>query len=306
MRWTRRQSSASSSPKHRPHTDPLIVHIASLDQVPQVASSAPPVLRRLAAAFWPGPLTVVLPRGPNVAPNVSSGRSTVAVRIPAHAVALALMESCRLPIAAPSANLFSRPSPTTAAHVLEDLAGRVDIMLDGGSTPIGLESTVVDLTVDPPRLLRPGGVAAEALLDVLPTCCAARAGCAAAMKPRMRRGGCSSTIPPRRGSFWCGAASRRARQVTARLARLEPLGLRVGVLATAEDQPALADLPVELAVLGSATDLEAIGQALFAQLRALDGRGVHVILVRELPVAGLGLAIGDRLFPRGGGVCAGR
>ena len=144
--------------KARPHTDPLIVHVARLAQVQQVAASAPPVLGRLAAAFWPGPLTVVLPRGPDVAPNVSSGRNTVAVRIPAHAVALALLEISRLPIAAPSANLFSRPSPTTAAHVLEDLAGRVDIMLDGGPTPIGLESTVVDLTVDPPRLLRPGGV----------------------------------------------------------------------------------------------------------------------------------------------------
>ena len=159
--------------KQRPVTDPLIVHLASVDQLTQVAVDIPPSVYRFAERFWPGPLTLILRRGPKVPPNVSAGRDTVAVRVPAHPVAQALLVACGLPIAAPSANLFSRPSPTTAQHVLDDLDGRVDIVLDGGPTTIGVESTVVDLTQKPPVLLRPGGAPVESLLDIL-----ARSACA--------------------------------------------------------------------------------------------------------------------------------
>ena len=132
--------------KRRPFTDPLIVHLASVDQLKQVAVDIPPSAYRLAERFWPGPLTLILRRGRQVTPKVSAGRDTVAVRVPAHPVAQALLLACGLPIAAPSANLFSRPSPTTARHVLDDLDGRIDIVVDGGPTTIGVESTVVDLT----------------------------------------------------------------------------------------------------------------------------------------------------------------
>jgi L-threonylcarbamoyladenylate synthase len=124
-----------------------------------VCAYTPRLAWTLAAAFWPGPLTLVLRRGAQIAENVAGGRETVAVRVPAHPVAHALLVASGVPIAAPSANRFSHPSPTTAQHVLEDLDGRIDLVLDGGATTIGLESTVVDLTSDPPRLLRPGGVA---------------------------------------------------------------------------------------------------------------------------------------------------
>ena len=125
--------------KGRPASDPLIVHIAALDQLDSVAEDVPALAHTLAQAFWPGPLTLVLKRRPAIPATVSAGRDTVAVRIPDHAVPLALARAAGVPIAAPSANMFTRPSPTTAAHVLEDLDGRIDLLLDGGPTPIGLE-----------------------------------------------------------------------------------------------------------------------------------------------------------------------
>src|SRR6266540_2143822 len=154
--------------KGRPASDPLIVHIAALDQLDSVAQDVPALAHTLARAFWPGPLTLVLKRRPAIPATVAAGRNTVAVRIPNHAVPLALARAAGVPIAAPSANLFTRPSPTTAAHVLEDLDGRIDLLLDGGPTPIGLESTVLDLTSAQPTLLRPGGVSIEALRQHIP------------------------------------------------------------------------------------------------------------------------------------------
>src|SRR5436190_4276722 len=132
--------------KQRPANDPLIIHVAALDDIPPLVADIPSAARDLAARFWPGPLTIVLPRSSRVPEEVTAGLATVAIRVPSHPVARALLESARLPIAAPSANLFSRPSPTRAAHVLADLNGRIDIILDGGSTSVGLESTVVDLS----------------------------------------------------------------------------------------------------------------------------------------------------------------
>jgi L-threonylcarbamoyladenylate synthase len=280
----------------------LIVHVADLAELPEVTADATAglsdIVACLAAAFWPGPLTLVLPRGPRVAPNVSAGRDTVAVRIPSHPVALALLRASGLPIAAPSANLFSRPSPTTAQHVLEDLAGRVDLILDGGPTTIGLESTVVDLTVDPPRLLRPGGVPVETLRVLVPTLhVPARPVVRPLEEATAAPGMLLKHYAPRARMALVRGDMASARRIVENVAALlAPHGLRVGVLAADEEAPAFAGLPVEVATLGSARELDAVARALFARLRELDGRGVDLILARELPAAGLGLAIGDRLY----------
>ena len=154
--------------KERPSTDPVIVHLAGPQDLPRVARSVPPGLEALATTFWPGPLTLIVPRGPAVPDIVTAGGDTVAVRVPAHPVARALLLAATVPIAAPSANRFSRPSPTRAEHVLADLDGRVDLILDAGPTSVGVESTIVDLTHRPARLLRPGGVPVEALREHLP------------------------------------------------------------------------------------------------------------------------------------------
>jgi L-threonylcarbamoyladenylate synthase len=153
--------------KGRPARNPLIVHIPDAESVLQIAQIWPDIANKLAARFWPGPMTLVLPKKPCVPATVTGGGPTVAVRVPAHPVALAILRAVELPIAAPSANRSTGLSPTLAEHVLRDLDGRVHLILDGGQTPGGLESTVIDLSVSPPRLLRPGLVRVEEIEEVL-------------------------------------------------------------------------------------------------------------------------------------------
>ncbi len=152
--------------KGRPMDNPLIVHIAALDQISGLVREFPPAARRLAEVFWPGPLTMILPRSAAVPAEVSAGLDTVAIRFPSHPLAQKLIAvSC--PLAAPSANLSGSPSPTTAAHVMADMNGRIDAVLDGGECAVGLESTVITLAQGTPRILRPGGVTAEQIRSVI-------------------------------------------------------------------------------------------------------------------------------------------
>jgi L-threonylcarbamoyladenylate synthase len=155
--------------KDRPSWDPLIVHLAFAAQIGDIAAIPHELALRiahLASAFWPGPLTLLLPRNAAVPDAVTAGRELVGVRVPAHPVAQALLLSAKVPVAAPSANLFGHTSPTTAAHVLADLNGRIDAVLDGGATPVGLESTVLDPTQTPMVLYRPGAITAAQLMQV--------------------------------------------------------------------------------------------------------------------------------------------
>ncbi|MCA9072222.1 MAG: threonylcarbamoyl-AMP synthase [Planctomycetaceae bacterium] len=153
--------------KGRPHFDPLIVHVPDLSGLEPLTSEVPQIARELATKFWPGPLTMVLPKTSLVPDLVTSGLPTVAVRLPKHPLAQELLKQAGVPIAAPSANRFGRLSPTRAEHVLEQLGHRVDYILDGGPCEVGVESTVVDVTCQPPRLLRPGGVTWEDLQEIV-------------------------------------------------------------------------------------------------------------------------------------------
>ena len=153
--------------KGRPGDNPLIVHISRVDQLSPLITGAPsPAARALMDACWPGPMTLIFPKSPAVPAEVTAGLDTVAVRFPVHPAARSLIEAARRPIAAPSANRSGRPSPTTAAHVLEDMDGRVPLILDGGACAVGLESTVIDVTGDTPRILRPGGVTPERIAEI--------------------------------------------------------------------------------------------------------------------------------------------
>lgn len=284
--------------KQRPIQDPLIVHLAEASQLERVAVGVPPVAWRLAERFWPGALTLVLQRGPDVAPNVAAGRRTVAVRVPAHPVAQALLERCGLPIAAPSANLFSRPSPTAASHVLADLNGRIDLLLDGGAATIGLESSVVDLTRDPPRLLRPGGVPAEALRRLLPDLQLPEMPSVLDPEtPAVSPGTLLKHYSPRAMVVLLRGPSAAAAKLGRDAVRmLRPRGIRVGVLVPDEEVPLYAEEPVSVMPLGPGSDAGAVAHALFARIRDLDASGVDVILAREISSSGLGLAVCDRLF----------
>ena len=153
--------------KGRPVDNPLIVHVADPKMLGRITDNISDKAASLIDQFWPGPLTLVLERRPEIVPLVSAGLLTVAVRMPASKIALELIRAARTPIAAPSANASGRPSPTTAAHVLDDLGGRIDMILDGGATSIGIESTVLDMTSDPPTILRPGWVDRDMLTGVI-------------------------------------------------------------------------------------------------------------------------------------------
>ncbi|MCM1544331.1 MAG: L-threonylcarbamoyladenylate synthase [Ruminococcus sp.] len=153
--------------KGRPSDNPLIVHISSIEQWAPLVDEIPEDARRLAVAFWPGPLTIILKKSRLIPDKVSGGLDTVAVRMPSHPIARAIIEKAGVPLAAPSANTSGKPSPTTAKHVKDDLYGKIDAIVDGGDCSVGVESTVISLAANPPRLLRPGGVTPEMLESVI-------------------------------------------------------------------------------------------------------------------------------------------
>jgi L-threonylcarbamoyladenylate synthase len=219
--------------------------------------------------------------------------------MPAHPVARALIAAAGLPVAAPSANRFSRPSATTAQHVLEDLAGRVDIILDAGPTPIGVESTVVDLTQSPPLLLRHGSVPLDALHKVLPDLLTPPAMIPlddASARPASP-GMLSKHYSPQAEVLLFAGAAEAVRDAM-RKAVLDQLvaGRRVGVLALDDDAGYFATLGVQVVTLGPEDDLSQVAHNLFAGLRALDAAGVDVLLVRQVDPDGLGAALNDRML----------
>ena len=289
--------------KGRPATDPLIVHIAELDALSPLVREVPDAARALAERFWPGPLTLVLPRSAAVPDEVTAGLETVAVRMPSHPVARALLELAGVPVAAPSANLFSRPSPTRAKHVLDDLADRIDIVIDGGSTAVGIESTVIDLTGHVPTVLRPGAVTLEAIRRVLPQAVLRTSPAADNPRDAMPSPGLLDThySPRAPMTLYEGAGAVDAIVGDARLARNR--GQRVGILAADEDRRKLAAAggveggpPLKIVALGPAEEAEMVAAHLYAGLRDLDAAGVDLILARAFPArGGLGVAIQDRL-----------
>ncbi len=283
--------------KGRPANDPLIVHIAAAADLISIAADLPPIAQILADRFWPGALTLVVPRQPHVPANLAAGRPTVAVRMPAHPVALALIRAAGVPIAAPSANLFSRPSPTTAQHVLDDLSGRIDLVLDGGPTRIGLESTIVDLTLAAPRILRPGGIPLEALRSLLPDITFAPRYQALEDQTALAAPGSLLKHYSPRAELRLVAGPRLAAlaHLRATTARLVATNHRVALLLADEDAATLADLQCPIARLGPAADTTRIAARLFAALREADATGVDIILAYVAAQYGLGQAIQDRL-----------
>ncbi len=283
------------SAKGRPASDPIIVHLYDLAQLSLVARDIPDLAYRLADVFWPGPLTLVLWRNANVPANVSAGMDTVAVRMPNHAVPLALFRAADLPVAAPSANRFARPSATTAQHVLEDLDGRVDVILDGGAAVIGVESTILNLTKTPPTILRPGGITLEKLQAIIPDVELVSKHLAVDAPDIEAPGMLSKHYSPRAELLlFTGAIEQVIPAMRQRAADLIGTGRKVGILAADEDYPPFQSLEVQIFRLGA--DLDSISHNLFAGMRELDRAGVDVILVRGFEPNGLGVALGDRLL----------
>jgi L-threonylcarbamoyladenylate synthase len=265
--------------KGRPSDNPLIVHIADPADLPRVVRRVTPLARRLTAAFWPGPLTLVLEKSARVPSAVTGGRKTVAVRCPSHPAARALLRALGEPVAAPSANRSGRPSPTTAAHVLRDLKGRVPLVLDGGACRQGLESAILDARGKNPVLLRPGTIAPERL---------ARAAGAPVTAP-------GRSAPPAPGT------RHRHYAPSCRVVLVSPSQMRRGAVPGARARG--AGLVRRSARPGKrpafdrrvAGGIAAYARELFAALRAAEAAGVRTLFVETVPDRGTGRAVMDRL-----------
>lgn len=264
--------------KGRPGSNPLTATVPDLDSATALAEFDDGALA-LGRAFWPGPLTLVLPRRESggVSPALSAGLSTLAVRIPAHPVALEILRRAAIPIALPSANPSGRISPTTAAHVLEGLGGRVSLIVDGGACPIGVESTVLDLCGAAPRILRPGGITASDIAAVL------------GRKVESRGEG--------------GTGFHSPGELVGHYAPKHPLRLNASRARPGEALLGFGNVPGATLNLSPAGDLAEAAANLFAMLRALDAGESRGIAVSPIPETGLGIAINDRLAraaaPRG-------
>lgn len=270
--------------KGRPSNNPLIVHVADAEGARALVSSWPERAQRLADVFWPGPLTLVLPRDARVPDAVTAGLDSVAVRVPAHPVALALIAAARVPVAAPSANRFTGVSPTTAAHVARALGDRVDLVLDGGPTSVGIESTVLALTGGEATLLRPGIVSEEQLAAVVGPVRRA-APIDAPDAPRPSPGMAERHYAPR--------AVVRMSEDPDEIARLAREGSSAGRIVGALLRTPIA---VEAAhVVHLPDEPAAYAQRLYATLHALDDIGCDLIVVQRVPGTGAWAGIRDRL-----------
>ncbi|TJY42032.1 threonylcarbamoyl-AMP synthase [Cohnella pontilimi] len=294
--------------KGRPSDNPLIVHLADPEALDGLAERVNEIERTLIDKFWPGPLTLVLPVRPDaVSPLVTAGLDTVAVRIPAHELARKLIAKSGCPIAAPSANRSGRPSPTLARHVMQDLDGRIDGVLDGGPTGVGLESTVVRVLDGAVHVLRPGGVTVEQLQEALgpevpiaPANLTRNSG--EAEGPRSP--GMKYTHYAPRGEMLLITGSDPQHLInTAHRAADEARRAhrRVGVLAPAEHAAAYEDVADAVIVCGSLHDIHSAAQALYAALRECDERGLNFIVAEGFPEDGIGAALMNRLRKAAGG-----
>ena len=277
--------------KQRPQWDPLIVHLADRAMLDSITESIPPNAARLMDAFWPGPLTLLLPRSSAISDAVTAGRPLVGVRVPAHPVAHALLRAAGIPVAAPSANRFGRTSPTLAAHVIEDLDGRIDAILDSGETTHGLESTVVDPSADPCIVYRPGVITLEQIRALCPAVAFNEPETAAEPQSMPSPGvGIRHYAPRARLILIDGDAANRFAAEASTVLGAEKLGLML-------PDDFLYRPPAEALVYrwGVWSNEEELAQRLFAGLRWLDAAGATVILCPLPKAGGIGTAIRDRL-----------
>lgn len=275
--------------KKRPLDDPLIVHISKKTDLFDLVEKVSLEAERLIECFWPGPLTMIFKKKAVVPDIVTTGLDTVAVRMPSGAIARALIESAGVPIAAPSANLFGRPSPTTAAHVIKDLEGRVDILLDGGRTDIGVESTVIEFAENRLRVLRPGGVTVEQLSSIANVVELASEEDLINHSP----GKYPQHYSPQAEVCIIDNDERQSWNILARAAELKEQGKRVGILSKQEHADGYREFMVK--VLGPERDGKTCASRLFHVLREFDEDKADVILAEAINEKGLGLAVMNRL-----------
>ena len=286
--------------KGRPSDNPLIIHIYRMEDLEILVKEIPESARKLAEAFWPGPLTMILPKDDLVPDETTGGLDTVAVRMPSHKVALAFIKAAGGFVAAPSANLSGKPSPTLAKYVLEDMDGRIDMIIDGGDIAIGLESTIVDLTGDVPMILRPGYITLDMLKDVLGE---------VTMDPTLMDGDCKERpkAPGMRYRHYApkgdmliieGKPEQVVKEINMLVEESRQKGYKTGVIATAENADKYrADV---VKVVGNRNDDTAIAASLYRILREFDDEEADAIYSESFATDGFGQAIMNRLLKAAG------
>lgn len=285
--------------KGRPSDNPLIVHVANIEQVEELVEEIPQEAYKIMESFWPGPITIIFNKSKIVPDSITAGLPTVAIRMPNHKIALDLINKSELPIAAPSANLSGKPSPTTFEHVKEDLTGKIDAIIEGGFTGVGLESTVVDITTGIPTILRPGGITREDLLNLFSE---------VKMDPALHDSSAIPKSPGQKYKHYSPNAKVYVIQgmVTDIQKRIELLyneyslqGLKVGIMATKQTEK-LYEGKLTINV-GDRLNPETIASNLFKALRNFDDMKVDIILAEAIDDNGIGAAIMNRLNKSAGG-----
>ncbi|WP_308533605.1 L-threonylcarbamoyladenylate synthase [uncultured Peptoniphilus sp.] len=286
--------------KGRPNDNPLILHIAYISQLDELVKEVPKIAQKCIKKFWPGPLTIIFKKSDLVPKEVTGGLETVAIRMPSNKIAHKILADVILPIAAPSANISGRPSPTKTEHVIEDLMGKVDIIVDGGHTVVGIESTVLDVTSDPPMILRPGKITLEDLQKVDKNISIDHTTIDAKDKtvPKSPGQKYKHYAPKGKATCFVGDLNNVVAEINK---RLESCKGKSAVLATSEtkDNYIGADLVLDL---GSRENLEEVANSLFDLLRVCDEKKVEYIFAEGFELKGIGLSIMNRLLK----ACAGR
>lgn len=276
--------------KGRPSDNPLIVHVANMEQVHELVTHIPEVADKLMEAFWPGPLTLVLESCGKVSKYVTANLSTVAIRMPDHPVALALLERAEVPVAAPSANRSGKPSPTQAIHVLQDLTGGIHGVIDGGPTGVGVESTVVDCTTDIPTILRPGGITKEEMERVIGQ---------VNIDPSLNDKELTPKSPGQKYLHYAPNAplllvSPNEKDIRAILKEEKKKHKKIGALTTDENVSLWDEADVVISC-GTRTNLKTVAQNLYDCLRQFDEVNVDIIFAETFSKEGIGEAIMNRL-----------
>ena len=285
--------------KGRPSDNPLILHIGEVEQLKDLVEEVPETALKCIQAFWPGPLTIILRRKTIVPDIITAGLTTVAVRMPENPIARALINLAKVPIAAPSANLSGRPSPTSGQHVIEDMLGKIEMIIDGGETGIGLESTVLDLSEELPIILRPGGITYEDLKKVLPDVIEDKANLEKDLLPKSPGQKYRHYAPKAEMILFIGDLENIISNIKKHTDKSNIEYKKVGIMATDETKDNYSNAIVKS--LGTRKDKKTIANSLFNILREFDNLDVDIIFAEGVDLDHIGLAIMNRMMKASGG-----
>lgn len=287
--------------KGRPSDNPLILHISSLEEIGPLVEDIPPIAYRCMEKFWPGPLTMIFKRSKIIPDIITGGLDTVAIRMPDHPIASRFIKASGVPIAAPSANTSGRPSPTKADHVIEDMQGKIPMIIDGGSTGIGLESTVLDMSIDTPMILRPGGITIEELRKIIPDISLDRSIVQKDAVPKSPGQKYRHYAPKAEMILFTGDIESMVREINKYADDYISRGKKVGIISTYETKDRYNDDNKLVAICGSRKEPESIAVNLFSVIRGFDSSDVDIILAEGVSIDNIGMAIMNRMLKAAGG-----